>query len=56
VILAGAARVDEHLGHGVASAPSISAQIRRPFWAPWKNPGFFAEYDTSRFFVCWWYA
>ncbi|MDF2268197.1 hypothetical protein P2Q00_22550 [Streptomyces coacervatus] len=21
-----------------------------------KNPSFFGEYDTSRFFVCWWYS
>ncbi|RZB19204.1 hypothetical protein StrepF001_09950 [Streptomyces sp. F001] len=26
-----------------------------PFFCVWKEPGFFAEYDTDRFFVCWWY-
>jgi uncharacterized membrane protein YeiH len=26
-----------------------------PFFCVWKKPSFFGEYDTRRFFVCWWY-
>lgn len=27
-----------------------------PFSVAWKKPGLFGEYDTSRFFVSWWYG
>ncbi|MFD5898979.1 hypothetical protein [Streptomyces sp. NPDC060366] len=28
-----------------------------PFFGAWKKPpSFFGEYDTSKFFVCWWYS
>jgi hypothetical protein len=27
-----------------------------PFPGVQKKPSFFGEYDTRRFFVCWWYS
>ncbi|MFE5913492.1 hypothetical protein ACFQ6B_31015 [Streptomyces wedmorensis] len=44
---------DPFLQGRARGAWQAKARLRRLFSCLWKNSGFFGEYDTSRFLVCW---